>query len=88
VIARTLKRLWRGHLISKGLDMAPGSMDFPQFGSEPYLVRIGKHVTISSTASLMKHAGGTWVLRHWPEYRNVIKRRLASVEVIPTRGHR
>ena len=40
----------------------------PDFGSEPYLVEIGNHVTISSNVSFITHDGGTWVFRHLPPY--------------------
>ena len=43
------------------------------FGSEPYLVSIGKHVTISSEVTFVTHDGGTWVFRNQPEFRDVIK---------------
>lgn len=35
-----------------------------QFGSEPYLISIGNHVTITSHVSFVTHDGGVWVLRH------------------------
>lgn len=33
------------------------------FGSEPYLIRIGNHVRITSGVKLITHDGGVWVLR-------------------------
>lgn len=33
------------------------------FGSEPYLIRIGHHVTITSGVKFITHDGGTWVFR-------------------------
>lgn len=33
------------------------------FGSEPYLVSIGDHVTITSGVKFINHDGGVWVLR-------------------------
>lgn len=35
-----------------------------EFGSEPYLISIGNHVTISARAMFITHDGGVWVLRH------------------------
>jgi acetyltransferase-like isoleucine patch superfamily enzyme len=43
----------------------------PDFGSEPYLIEIGDHVTISSNVSLITHDGATWVFRHLPSYRGL-----------------
>ena len=33
------------------------------FGSEPYLVKIGNHVTITSGVKFITHDGGVWVFR-------------------------
>ena len=35
-----------------------------QFGSEPYLISIGNHVTITGDVTLLTHDGGVWVWRH------------------------
>lgn len=35
-----------------------------QFGSEPYLIEIGNHVTIAAGTRFVTHDGGVWVLRH------------------------
>jgi acetyltransferase-like isoleucine patch superfamily enzyme len=43
------------------------------FGSEPYLIAIGRHVTISAEVTFLTHDGGTWVFRGNPESSNVIK---------------
>lgn len=48
-------------------------IDFPQFGSEPYLIEIGDRVTISSEVLFLTHDGGTWVFRDVEKYRKVIK---------------
>lgn len=34
-----------------------------EFGTEPYLISIGNHVTISGEAMLITHDGGVWVFR-------------------------
>lgn len=34
-----------------------------QFGTEPYLISIGNHVTITFGVSFITHDGGVWVLR-------------------------
>ncbi len=41
------------------------------WGSEPYLIEIGKHVTISNECIFVTHDGGTWVFRDQPEYQHV-----------------
>ncbi|WP_156252036.1 acyltransferase [Pseudactinotalea terrae] len=33
------------------------------FGSEPYLITIGEHVTVTSGVQFITHDGGVWVLR-------------------------
>ena len=43
------------------------------FGSEPYLISIGNHVTVSYDVTFITHDGGTWVFRDIPKYKDVIK---------------
>ena len=43
----------------------------PDFGSEPYLIEIGDHVTVSSNAIFVTHDGGSWVFRHLPPYQGL-----------------
>jgi acetyltransferase-like isoleucine patch superfamily enzyme len=38
----------------------------PDFGSEPYLIEIGDHVTVSSHVTFVTHDGATWVFRELP----------------------
>lgn len=70
-----LARKWklRGY-IKRGLQIADDCrlVSLPNFGSEPYLISIGKHVTIASGVSFIAHDGGTWVFRGQPAYRDVI----------------
>jgi len=38
------------------------------FGSEPYLVRLGDHVSITAGVKFISHDGGVWVFRdRFPE---------------------
>ena len=69
------KRWWLGRLKRQGLQIADDCrlIGFPSFGSEPYLISIGKHVTISNQVSFITHDGGTWVFRDQPRYKDVIK---------------
>jgi NDP-sugar pyrophosphorylase family protein len=46
-------------------------MGIPRFGSEPYLVRIGNHVTVSSDVHFITHDGATWVFRHREQFRGL-----------------
>ena len=75
MIVSLLKRRWLKRLKSQGLQIADDCrmMGRPNFGSEPYLVSIGKHVTISGWVSFITHDGGTWVFRDQERYRDVIK---------------
>jgi acetyltransferase-like isoleucine patch superfamily enzyme len=43
----------------------------PDFGSEPYLIEIGDHVTVSSHVTFVTHDGATWVFRHKPDYQGL-----------------
>jgi acetyltransferase-like isoleucine patch superfamily enzyme len=72
----TLYIRWRlRRYIRQGLQIADDCrlMGLPNFGSEPYLISIGRHVTISSRVTFINHDGGTWVFRDLPKYREVIK---------------
>jgi acetyltransferase-like isoleucine patch superfamily enzyme len=51
----------------------------PAFGSEPYLISIGNHVTISSEVGFITHDGATWVFRHLPQYRGL--QRFGTIEI-------
>jgi acetyltransferase-like isoleucine patch superfamily enzyme len=67
---------WRlRRYIKQGLQIADDCrlMGLPNFGSEPYLISIGRHVTISSRVTFINHDGGTWVFRDQPQFRDVIK---------------
>ena len=33
------------------------------FGSEPYLIKIGNHCTITAGVALITHDGGSWIFR-------------------------
>jgi acetyltransferase-like isoleucine patch superfamily enzyme len=48
-------------------------MGMPFFGSEPYLISIGEHVTISGNVMFITHDGATFVFRHLPKYQRVMK---------------
>lgn len=39
------------------------------FGSEPYLVKIGNHVTLTGDVQFITHDGGVWIFRE--EYPNI-----------------
>jgi acetyltransferase-like isoleucine patch superfamily enzyme len=41
------------------------------FGSEPYLITLGNHVSVGREARFITHDGAVWVLREKPEYRNI-----------------
>ncbi|MEN6439701.1 MAG: acyltransferase [Syntrophobacter sp.] len=67
-------RMWR--LRRQGLQIADDCRllaDPSCFGSEPYLISIGRHVTITCGVRFVTHDGGTWVFRSRPEFRDVIK---------------
>lgn len=43
------------------------------FGSEPYLIRIGDNVTVSSGVAFITHDGGTWIFRDESNYRGITR---------------
>lgn len=51
----------------------------PEFGSEPYLIEIGDHVTVSSNVVFLTHDGATWVFRDQARTRGL--QRFARIKV-------
>lgn len=47
-----------------GSDVRLISVGGGTFGSEPYLIEIGDHVTVCGRVQFVTHDGGVWVLRH------------------------
>jgi acetyltransferase-like isoleucine patch superfamily enzyme len=66
-------RIWRCR--QAGLSIASDCRlhDLPEFGSEPYLITIGRRVSISTEVVFITHDGGTVVFRNDPRYQHVIK---------------
>jgi len=60
--------------VRRGLQIADDCrlMGMPDFGSEPYLISIGRHVTITGGVTFINHDGGTWVFRDQERFREVI----------------
>lgn len=76
MILRLLSAAWRGYLRRRdpigyarrlGVQVGAGcrfiDIDGATFGSEPYLVRIGDHVTVTAGVRFVTHDGGVWVFR-------------------------
>lgn len=55
-------KYWRkkGCIIGNDCEIYPTA----NFGSEPFLIKIGNHVRINSGVQLVTHDGGVWVLRY------------------------
>ncbi|MGG3449086.1 acyltransferase [Domibacillus aminovorans] len=52
------------HLIKQGVKIGENCrIENAKFGSEPYLITIGNHVTIGANVQFVTHDGGVWVLR-------------------------
>ena len=56
---------WIEYLRSKGLTIGKDCEIYKDvsWGSEPYLIKIGDHVRITSGCRFITHDGGVWVLR-------------------------
>lgn len=50
------------------------------FGSEPYLIKIGKRVTLTDRVQFITHDGGTWVFRRREECKDI--NRYGSIEIL------
>lgn len=45
----------------------------PIWGSEPWLITIGKRVEIANEVRFITHDGATWVIRNQEKYKNVVR---------------
>lgn len=52
--------------------VAPYFWNIPDMGSEPYLIQIGDHTTVSFGTTFLTHDGSNWVFRENWEYQEVI----------------
>jgi acetyltransferase-like isoleucine patch superfamily enzyme len=75
MLAALIQRRKVKRAVQGGLQIADDCrmMGLPSFGAEPFLISIGRHVTISAHVAFITHDGGTWVFRDQPKYREVIK---------------
>ena len=66
-------RVWRAR--ASGVQIASDCrmVNYPNFGSEPYLISIGPHVLISGQVVFITHDGGTHVFRNRERFHGVIK---------------
>ena len=48
-------------------------VDNPNWGSEPYLIKVGNHVLISGEVVFSNHDGATWVFRETEQYKDTFK---------------
>lgn len=51
----------------------------PDWGSEPYLIKIGNHTEISCDVSFITHDGTTWVFRNQDRYKDIV--RFGKIEI-------
>lgn len=49
--------------VRTGADCRILGMEPATFGSEPYLIRLGDHVTVTSGVRFVTHDGGVWIFR-------------------------
>lgn len=75
MIMNWIKQYRRRRWIKQGLQIADDCrlIGTPDFGSELYLISIGKGVTIAGGVTFITHDGGTRIFRSHPKYQGVIK---------------
>lgn len=56
---------WLGVKIGNGVRF----IGHPNWGTEPYLIKIGDHTEISFDCTFLTHDGATWIFRNRPELR-------------------
>jgi len=53
------------HFRKQGAQIGEGCSIIPTYlGTEPYLIKIGNHVTIANGVAFMTHDGATWIFRN------------------------
>lgn len=70
------------YLKKKGIiDLGEGCEVFPNvvFGSEPYLIKIGNQVRLTSGVKFITHDGGLWVIRNMGLQKNADKMGMITV---------
>jgi acetyltransferase-like isoleucine patch superfamily enzyme len=75
-ILQQVLRKWRRYRIKKAGLVLPDDCKmggWPVWGSEPFLISIGKRVIISDGVVFLTHDGGTAVFNDQEEYKDVIK---------------
>ncbi len=75
LLSRKKREFTLNALQKKGLQFEDdlSIMSMPDFGSEPYLIKIGKHVRICSNVRFITHDGSTWIFRDQERYKNVVR---------------
>ncbi|SEI92473.1 Acetyltransferase (isoleucine patch superfamily) [Bhargavaea ginsengi] len=75
VLKRYINNLLLNKAIRNGLQLGSNCriLGKPNFGSEPYLIKIGDRCTITSGVKFVTHDGGTWVFRDNPQYKHIKK---------------
>lgn len=60
------------HLRNKGVCIGENCDIYPtaEFGSEPYLIKLGDFVRVNHHVKFITHDGGVWVLRHYLNMKN------------------
>ena len=75
IIKNFLLKLYMKKVIRNGLSIGEGCYIHSRidFGSEPYLIKIGNHVRITEGVRFITHDGGVWVLRNEDGLENIDK---------------
>jgi acetyltransferase-like isoleucine patch superfamily enzyme len=78
VFERLIRRIRLFRATRAGLQIGedcqlPGFNGWPRFGSEPYLISIGRRVAIAGGVVFITHDGGTWVFRRNEGFEDVVK---------------
>lgn len=72
-IVKRINKIWYAKLLGVKLGENVRLIGNLNLGTEPYLISIGNHVTVSNDVSFITHDGATWVFKENKEYKDVVK---------------
>ena len=87
---RFMRKVMLNRAKAQGLQIAEDCImvDLPMFGTEPYLISIGRHVLISGKVTFLTHDGAPYVCQHLEGFADVIKYGRITVHDNCFIGHR
>ena len=72
-IIKKINKIWYAKILGVKLGENVRLIGNLNLGTEPYLISIGNHVTVSNDVSFVTHDGATWIFKENRKYKDVVK---------------